>query len=143
VEFVTEWIAIGNCFDARNIKALKEARIEAVLCVADWVRMPRKKYNEAGIVSRKLPIEDAKPLPPEREVAFLAALRFVDHIVGTQKRCLIHCAAGISRSAAFIAVWLHTRKGMDYDDAIALIRSVRPIADPQPEPFASMKKMAY
>ena len=119
MEFVTEWIAIGDRHDARNIPALKEANIEAVLCVADWVRVPRKKYLSARIISRKLKIADGKPLPLDIEESFLAALEFVDLMVLTKKRCLIHCAAGISRSAAFIATWLHTREGMSWDEAIS------------------------
>ncbi|OHA49060.1 MAG: hypothetical protein A2806_01840 [Candidatus Terrybacteria bacterium RIFCSPHIGHO2_01_FULL_48_17] len=143
MEFVTEWIAIGDRHDARNIKALKEAHIEAVICVADWVRVPRKKYKKAGIVYTKLPIVDSKPIPEDAEIAFVAALQFLDLMVLLKKRCLVHCAMGISRSTAFIATWLHTRLGMDWDEAVAYIRRVRPIVNPQPEPFASMKKIAY
>lgn len=142
MEFVTEWIAIGDRHDARNIRVLKEANIEAVLCVANWVRMPRKKYKEARIASRKLSIADSKPLSPGKEGEFFAALKFLDHMVSQKKRCLVHCAAGISRSAAFIAVWLHARMNMDWEEAIAYIRRVRPVVQPQPEPLASMKRLA-
>lgn len=141
MEFVTELIAIGNWRDAQNIAALKEARIEAVVCVANWVRMPRKHYKRAGIIARKLSIDDSTPLPPKKEKELLSLLNFVDTMVLARRRCLVHCAAGISRSAAFIAVWLHTRLGLDYDEAIAYIQRVRPIVDPNLEPFRSMKKI--
>lgn len=114
MEFVTEWIAIGNWRDARNIKALKESNIEAVLCVANWVRVPRKKYQEAGIISRKFSIEDSTPLPRKKEKEFFAA---------------------------FVAAWLHTRMDMEWEDAIAHIKRARPIVWPQREPFASMKEL--
>lgn len=141
MEFVTEWIAIGNWHDARNIKALKESNIEAVLCVANWVRVPRKKYQEAGIISRKLSIADSTPLPRKKEEEFFAALEFLDNMVSQKRRCLVHCAAGISRSAAFVAAWLHVRMDMDWEEAIAYIRRVRPIVWPNTEPFASMKEL--
>ena len=142
MEFITEWIAIGDRHDACDIRALKEAGVEAVLCVANWVRVPRKKYAKAGIQVKKLSIADSKPMPQEKEKEFFAVLEFLDDMNLQKKRCLVHCAAGISRSAALIAVWLHTRMGMEWEEAVAHIRRIRPIANPQTEPFASMKRFA-
>ena len=39
---------------------------------------------------------------------------------------LVHCFGGRSRSAAFIAAYLISSYGMDYDDAISTIKRYRP-----------------
>lgn len=43
---------------------------------------------------------------------------------------LIHCAAGVSRSAAVLAGYLMQTRGMTYDEAVALIRAGRPRVRP-------------
>lgn len=41
---------------------------------------------------------------------------------------LIHCAAGMQRSAAIVAMYLIAKKGMTWQQAIQYIQSIRPIA---------------
>jgi hypothetical protein len=47
-----------------------------------------------------------------------------------RKACLVHCAKGISRSAAVCAAWCMTRKHLNLEEALAVIRRVRPEAQP-------------
>jgi protein-tyrosine phosphatase len=47
-----------------------------------------------------------------------------------KKGCLVHCAQGISRSAALCAAWYMTRKKTSLEQALAIIRQVRPQALP-------------
>jgi Dual specificity phosphatase, catalytic domain len=44
--------------------------------------------------------------------------------------CLVHCAQGISRSAAVGAAWLISRKGMTLEQSLEKIRKARPHAQP-------------
>jgi len=46
----------------------------------------------------------------------------------TGQPMLVHCAAGMQRSAACVALFLIATKGMTVDEAIAFIQSKRPIA---------------
>lgn len=43
-----------------------------------------------------------------------------------KKACLVHCAQGISRSAAVCAAWYMSRKEASLERALAIIRQVRP-----------------
>lgn len=45
-----------------------------------------------------------------------------------QKSILVHCAAGMQRSATIIAYFLHSYLGYSMQDAMALIVSKRPVA---------------
>jgi Dual specificity phosphatase, catalytic domain len=47
-----------------------------------------------------------------------------------RKACLVHCAKGISRSAAVCAAWYMTRKHAALEEALAVIRRARPQAQP-------------
>ena len=44
------------------------------------------------------------------------------------RRILVHCAAGMQRSAASVAIFLMTLKGWTAEKAVNYIRSIRPIA---------------
>ncbi|KAI9221642.1 protein-tyrosine phosphatase-like protein, partial [Blastocladiella britannica] len=54
-----------------------------------------------------------------------SALEFLDKAVAANARVLVHCYAGVSRSAAMVAAHLITRHGSSYRDATAKMRSVR------------------
>lgn len=49
---------------------------------------------------------------------------------GRRGAVLVHCNAGVSRSAAVIVAFLMMNRGIRYDDAMALVRAARPIACP-------------
>lgn len=43
---------------------------------------------------------------------------------------LVHCAAGISRSATLVIAWLMFRQGLSLDEALSFVRKRRPIVRP-------------
>ena len=60
------------------------------------------------------------------------ALEAMDAALAAQAGCLVHCASGVSRSVAACAAWLMTRRGETLNRALAMLRSVRPHANPNP-----------
>lgn len=53
-------------------------------------------------------------------------LEFIDqHYEEENRKVLIHCSAGRSRSATVIISWLITRRGLTYEDAYKLVNSRR------------------
>jgi len=51
---------------------------------------------------------------------------------GKQNRVLVHCFAGKSRSTSFVLSYLIAKKQMPLKEGLELVRSKRPIAEPNP-----------
>lgn len=143
MEFCTPYIAIGDVKDAQNIRLLKQENIQAVLSVMENTRnhLPLLDYEENGILWQALEISDNVPLPPEKIKDFYAALGFLNSALSLKRNCLVHCWAGISRSAIIISAWLRIHKQMSWDEALWHIKRARSIVRPQPEPYASVKEI--
>jgi predicted protein tyrosine phosphatase len=54
----------------------------------------------------------------------------IDFIKGTDGPVLVHCYAGISRSATIVIAYIMITLNMVYDDALQFVRSKRPIVNP-------------
>ena len=55
---------------------------------------------------------------------------FMDEAFRSGNGCLIHCAAGISRSVTMVTAWIMKTYRLYYQDAIEYVRSKRPVASP-------------
>ena len=80
----------------------------------------------------------------------ISILDIIDHVVlcprqGNNVRqdqaCLVHCARGVSRSAAVCAAWLMSRRRMSLEHALGMIRSVRPQISPNLGLVASLRAL--
>ena len=69
-----------------------------------------------------------EPTHLERVLAFTRTLTDAD-------RLLVHCEAGMSRSAA-IAITICLRHGMDPDEAFCHVRKIQPLLSPNPHILA-------
>jgi protein-tyrosine phosphatase len=58
---------------------------------------------------------------------FMKIMRYIDNSISSGKNVLVHCVMGSQRSATIIALYLMTKYGMGYGDAIGYIKSKRPI----------------
>lgn len=54
----------------------------------------------------------------------------IDAVVVAGGKCLVHCQAGISRSAALVLAYLVNKSKMSLDDAFDHLRERRPVASP-------------
>lgn len=67
-------------------------------------------------------------MKPCIEIAF----DFISQAVKSKNGVLVHCAAGISRSASVIIYYLMRAKGLTYDQAYGRLKRFRPIVQPNP-----------
>ena len=120
---------LGSRYAALNGDYLKEKRIRAVFdCTKDipfHTSIPRQY---------RVPVDDNLQ-PEEIRNLELWSYEIVYKIAMEMRRAekegtavLVHCAAGMQRSAASVAMYLIATKGMTTDEAMRFIRSKRSIA---------------
>ncbi len=87
----------------------------------------RRVIAPASVTTVRFPLRDGD-LAAARSV-FPAAKTLVDHFRKQDRRILVSCHAGFSRSAAF-ALWIMSEK-MGYETACEQLARLRPYANPQ------------
>jgi hypothetical protein len=116
---------LGNKQAASDGDWLREHGIGVVFnCTKDWPYHPDipRKY--------RVPVHDNLE-PVEIQNMLDWAPEIMAKLVAEYNRgevLLVHCHAGMQRSAAVVAMFLITKYGLTADEAMARIRQIRPIA---------------
>jgi len=117
VDWITSNIAIGNFVDA---EAASEAEFDAILCLKEACC----DEGDTRFCVLAIPLVDGAG--NDRRL-FDDAVEFIDDIVRSGEKILVHCHAGRSRSVCMVARYLMTRKGMSRDRALSAISEKREI----------------
>lgn len=81
-------------------------------------------------VIRWVPIPDAAPAP---SLDWLReAVAFVEEQRAAGRTVYVHCAAGVSRSGMVVVAYEMKKHGWSRDEALAFVRTRRPITNPNP-----------
>lgn len=91
----------------------------------------------SGIASKILNIDDGMEVNPEKIALGLDWIRFG---LGMGCRVLVHCHAGMSRSASFAAAFMYQVGFKDFDGCVDVVKQRRPVAQPHPLVLRSFKK---
>jgi len=117
---------LGSCEDAANLDALKSAGITAVL---NMTKEPDPPAVLANLAYLQLDQDDGVAMPVTQ---ILLGLIWLDNMVNDLNGVvLIHCAAGISRTAAMAIAFLMT-VGFSWDEGETLVRAARFYIQPHP-----------
>jgi protein-tyrosine phosphatase len=111
---------IGHLGDARNIAALMDAGIEAVLQLAfeePGVVLPRE------LISLRVPLQDGSENNPA-QLQF--AMRILTDLLTIRRATLVCCSAGVSRSPALAAIALANIEGGHPNDWLLRIQQSVP-----------------
>lgn len=116
---------LGSADAAMDGELLQKMEVTHVLTVAP---MPDYKPPIAHAKHVCLNILDL----PETELAryFDKAFAFLDDAVATNGRALVHCNAGVSRSAAITLAYIMRTQTISYDAAWNLVKEKRPSINP-------------
>lgn len=133
---INRWLWIGDANDGRNIAAIDEAGITAVLNITkETDNFPAEAKQRIAYL--RLDQDDGAPIPPatlDRAAAWLA-------IQGNRQRSvLIHCAAGVSRAATFATMYLMLVSALPWDVCLDAVRAVRPQVSPNAILLVSLKE---
>lgn len=121
-----DYLYIGSIGCAYNKKTLCEAQLTDILCLA---KSTRSKFPDEFHYHR-IDLLDS----PEQDISlfFEETNALINAVRYCNGRILVHCYQGKSRSAAIICGHLIREYGLSTEDSLALIRTVRPIAQPNP-----------
>ncbi len=116
---------LGNAKAAQNEEFLKKNKIQVVFnCTKDIPFHPNAR------IRYRVPVDDDLSQEEIRNME-LWSFEIIYKLVKeykSGKTILVHCAAGMQRSAAVVAMFLIATQGMKWEEAIQFIRQRRPIA---------------
>lgn len=131
MNFILDRLAIGSYDDAIDLALLDSHSITGVLdlTIETSYSLPPR------ILRLKIPMEDGIPLKPDHIRLSVNWLRQAIR----ERRILIHCLAGISRSTSITMCYLY-ECGFSFDEAYELIKSRRIQVNPHPALLESIRE---
>ncbi len=120
VHKITDKIFISNELGAQDWKYLKDREISHILVAGNFLQ---KKFPK-DFKYLQLPINDF----PSQDITFYFKEAF-DFIEESEK-VLVHCHAGVSRSASIVIAFLMMKNSWKYTDAFNHVKKKRPVINP-------------
>ena len=132
---------IGSLSAAMNLAALTKFRITHILSVLhDW-RIGEEKKNDGRFRRKFIEVEDSAASAKQLAESFQNSRQWIRDAIWGGGRVLVHCHAGISRSATIVCSYMMFNKCMSVDDALSVIRVVRPIVMPNSSFFPYLRTL--
>ena len=121
---ITESIFLGKSNSAQNLDVLQELGITHILMVGYDLEAKFPKQ----ITYTHLEMDDKEGV--NIQVYFDTACDFIDEAINSGGKILIHCHAGVSRSASIVIAYLIKQKKISYEEAREICRQGRPCINP-------------
>ncbi|KAH7727239.1 Protein VHP-1 a [Aphelenchoides avenae] len=124
---ILDYMFLGSQQDALDITMLKRNGITKIINLSENCPRPECIVNDECHFLR-IPIKDSycAKLQPHFERAF----EFIEDARRTNQRVLVHCLAGISRSATLAIAYVMRCKGLASDEAYRFVKARRPSISP-------------
>ncbi|CBZ54904.1 Dusp7 protein, related [Neospora caninum Liverpool] len=124
---ILPFLFLGGLKDAENPAALEAAGVRAVVTCCTYQECP--KYTEKeGLDYFRVDVEDTSREP--LHLYFQEAGQFIDRYVSRQQTVLVHCKAGVSRSASVVLSYLIGCKKFALQEAFFHVLTKRPCICP-------------
>lgn len=117
MDWITDNIAIGNFVDAKQVKT---GEVDAILCLID--NCCTEDNDDFDIVV--IPLVDAAGNSKRK---FKDATDYIDDVVSSGEKILVHCHAGRSRSVCIVARYFMIKDRLTSVQALAKIEAKREI----------------
>ena len=126
---IRPWLFVGKYRETLDADWLYRQQITAMLHLAEDVQ-------HAGIITLYLEVDDGVPIPV---TALEAGTEFIRRHKAAQRRVLVACGAGISRSVSFAIAALKEDEGLSLVEAYHELWQVHPEAMPHPKLWQSLQ----
>jgi protein-tyrosine phosphatase len=115
---------LGSVGAAYNLNVLKSLNISHILTICECLP---PKFPEQ-FTYKVIPLTDE----PSTKISnhFKEALEFIRAAISEGKNVLVHCFAGVSRSASTVIAYLMTYHNMEYNTAFSFVKSKRSWINP-------------
>lgn len=124
VGVVRPFLLLSSQDAAHDMETLRSHQVTHILNVAYGVPNPFPEQ----LIYKTLPILD---IPNTNITAFLEECSdFIDHAKDQNGVVLVHCNAGVSRSASIVIGYLMARERLTFSEAYKLVQSARPSVQP-------------
>ena len=122
---IRPYLFLGSQDHASKISVLRDFKIDAILNVTTEIEnfFPNEGFEYCNCPVMDTPITNIYSI-------FEACFAFIDKIRASGRRLLVHCHAGVSRSATICVAYLMRTEGMKYDHAIKWVAMCRPVVAP-------------
>lgn len=120
---ITDRLYLGNLQAATDFRALKEAGITHILQVANGI----KPFYAKDFVYKVISVTDTQNTNLIRHIP--ASIAFIQEAI-SKGAVLVHCYAGVSRSATVVLAYLMQNRGMSFQEAFAFASKKRPVIFP-------------
>jgi len=118
---------LGGVDAVANTECVVEQGIRAVVCCLRDLEYPAKDLSK-DLEYYRVDVEDISREPIR--LFFQEATEFIHSWVSREQPVLVHCRAGVSRSASVVMAYLMTCQGYSLHDAFFLVRSRRSCVRP-------------
>jgi len=114
---------ISGIHEASDSLCLKNLGITHILCLTEFI-----KVKIPGITYLHLPVMDTET--QDMIAIFDETFEFIDQARLSSGNVLVHCMAGISRSATVVTAYLMRKFGFSMGDSLEMVQKARPIVCP-------------
>jgi len=132
---ISAHIYLGGQYNINGLKKLKLMGITAIVSMRE-----DSIYNEAyfeGFKFLHLPTPDNTP-PKMNDL--INGTEFIDAEINRNGKVYIHCRQGLGRGPSMVIAYL-LKIGTTFEDAFALVKSVRPFINPTPLQIQRLKEL--
>jgi protein-tyrosine phosphatase len=125
-----EYLFLGSIGSAYNLKSLKQYGITHILCLSDVIKTQYKDSFEYLKIAMKDQPDYVITENLQQCFDFITKAQMHTTICGEKGKVLVHCYQGKSRSVTICCAYMMKTGLMGYSEALAAIRTVRPMAAP-------------
>ncbi|KAG8123297.1 hypothetical protein E2320_018996 [Naja naja] len=123
---ILPFLFLGNEHDAQDLEKIQRLNIGYVINVT--THLPLYHYEKGLFSYKRLPATDSNK--QNLRQYFEEAFEFIEEAHQCGKGLLIHCQAGVSRSATIVIAYLMKHTRMTMTDAYKFVKGKRPIISP-------------
>jgi len=117
---------LGNERDASNRELLQSLSITHILNVTSQI--PLHFEDDKALTYKRLPATDS--CSQNLKQYFDDAVSFIDEATSKGQKVLVHCQAGVSRSASIVIAYIMTRRSVGMLEAYRYVKARRAIVAP-------------